>query len=100
TWQQGTLGTAIPGDNLNTFLTTRTANVWLFEKKTTLPKEISFKSVEACRSNLCSREFPAETRTLQAESEGRTRAPHHRGYGNVQLVGGQNEPSFTHSYGC
>ncbi|KAK5619591.1 hypothetical protein CRENBAI_011956, partial [Crenichthys baileyi] len=54
---------------------------------------------KACRSKLCPREFPAETLSLQAEAEGRTTAPHHRGYGTVQLVGGQKELSFIHSYG-
>ncbi|KAK5623153.1 hypothetical protein CRENBAI_018920 [Crenichthys baileyi] len=38
--------------------------------------------------------------SLQAKSEGRTTAPHHRGYGNVRFVGGQYEPSSIHSYGA
>ncbi|MEQ2317021.1 hypothetical protein AMECASPLE_038542 [Ameca splendens] len=47
---------------------------------------------EVYKSKLCSREFPAETLTLQRRveqfprSEGRTTGPHHRGYScNVQF---------------
>ncbi|MEQ2227573.1 hypothetical protein ILYODFUR_038983 [Ilyodon furcidens] len=68
-------------------------------KKGKLRYKHCFTFSEACRSKLCSRKVPAETQSLQAESEGRITAPHHRRYGNVQLVGGQNEPSFIHSYG-
>ncbi|MED6253350.1 hypothetical protein ATANTOWER_027337 [Ataeniobius toweri] len=66
------------------------------------PAIICTKSTEAN----CSREFPAETLSLQrrverfSQSEGRTEVPHHRGYGsNVQFGRRTERAAPPNSYG-
>ncbi|MED6288554.1 hypothetical protein CHARACLAT_027781 [Characodon lateralis] len=57
---------------------------------------------EACRSKLCSREFPAETLSLRSRVKqffpslkGRQQEPHHRGYSNC-AVGWRTERAVFH----